>query len=319
LAAVVTLLSTVLFLVFVGSAQAESTAAVLGTADSFAVLGGQSVTNTGPSVVTGDLGVSPGSSVTGFPPGTVVAGTIHAADALAAQAQAATTTAYNNLAGRAPTANLTGQDLGGLTLVPGVYRFSSTAQLTGTLTLNAQGDPNAVFIFQIGSALTTASNSRVALINGARACQVYWQVGSSATLGTNTDFLGSVVALTSIAANTGADVEGRLLARNGSTTLDNNRITRASCEDITTPPTTPPTTTPSGDDDDDDNGGGGDNGSGDNGSGDNGSGDNGGDNGGDKDSGDKDSGDKDSGDKGGQVTQIPVGSVDTGDGSTVSA
>lgn len=136
------------------------TAPSLGTAGSFAVLGGSTVTNTGSSVITGDLGVSPGSSVTGFPPGTVN-GTTHAGNATAAQAQSDTTTAYNSLAGQSCTSDLTGQDLGGKTLTPGVYCFSSSAGLTGTLTLNGQGNANAVFIFKTGSTLTTASNSVV--------------------------------------------------------------------------------------------------------------------------------------------------------------
>ena len=205
------------------------TAPTLGTASSFAVLGGQSVTNTGPTIVNGDLGVSPGSAVTGFPPGIVVGGTIHAADALAAEAQADTTIAYNNLAGQPCDTDLTGQDLGGLTLTAGVYCFSSSAQLTGTLTLDAQGDPNAVFVFQIGSTLTTASNSTIALINGASACNVFFQVGSSATVGTNTTFEGNILALTSITLNTGASVSARALARNGAVTLDNNIIGAAGC------------------------------------------------------------------------------------------
>lgn len=208
---------------------------LLGTAASFAVLAGQTVTNTGPSVINGDLGVSPGSAVTGFPPGTVVPpGVIHAADAVALQAQSDTTIAYNDLAGRAVTQTLTDQDLGGMTLTPGVYFFSSSAQLTGTLTLDFQGNPDALFVFQIGSTLTTASNSSVVTINGGigplDACEVYWQVGSSATLGTTTSFIGSIVALTSISLNTGANiVSGRALARNGAVTLDNNVITMPDC------------------------------------------------------------------------------------------
>ncbi len=222
-----------LTLALASSAQAQAPS--LGTADSFAVLGGSTVTNTGPTVVNGDLGVSPGSAVTGFPPGTVN-GTTHAADAVAAQAQSDVTIAYNDLAGRACNTNLTGQDLGGLTLTTGVYCFSSSAQLTGTLTLDAQGDPNAVFIFQIGSTLTTASGSGVNLINGAKSCNVFWQVGSSATLGTTTTFRGNILALTSITATTGATVDGRLLARNAAVTLDTNTVTRAQCATDVTPP-----------------------------------------------------------------------------------
>ena len=208
------------------------TAPPLGTAESFAVLGGSTVTNTGPSVITGDLGVSPGSAVTGFPPG-IVTGTIHAANAVALQAQSDTVTAYNNLAGQACTANLTGQDLGGLTLTPGVYCFDVSAQLTGTLTLNAQGNPAAVFIFKTGSTLTTAGSSVVSVINGGSGCNVYWQIGSSATLGTTTSFVGNIIALTSITLTTNAQILGRALARNGAVTLDTNNINNATC--ITTP------------------------------------------------------------------------------------
>ena len=193
---------------------------------SFAVLGGSTVTNTAtPTVVTGNLGVSPGSAVTGFPPGIVTGGTIHAADAVAAQAQSDLTTVYNNLANTSCNTDLTGQDLGGKTLTPGVYCFSTSAQLTGTLTLDAQGNPNAVFLFKIGSTLTTASASSVLLVNSASSCGVFWQVGSSATLGTGTALAGSIVALTSITLNTGASVDGRTLARNGAVTLDNSHVT----------------------------------------------------------------------------------------------
>ncbi|WP_344394631.1 ice-binding family protein [Streptomyces vastus] len=207
----------------------------------YGVLGGQSVTNTGPSVVSGNLGVSPGSTVIGFPPGTVL-GTIHQGDAHAAQAQADLTAAYNDAAGQAPNDNLTGQDLGGLTLTPGVYKFDSSAQLTGDLTLDAEGDPNAVWVFQIGSTLTTASDSNVNLINGASPCNVFWQVGSSATLGTGTDFVGTIMALTSITLNTDADINGRALARNASVTMDTNDIDLGSCGTATTGGTTGATT-----------------------------------------------------------------------------
>jgi hypothetical protein len=197
----------------------------LGTAESFAVLANQSVSNTGFSVVTGDLGLSPGniSSITGFPPG-IVTGTTHAADGVALQAQNDVTTAYNTLAGQAPTATLTGQDLGGMTLTSGVYFYATSAQLTGDLRLDAQGNPNAVFIFQIGSTLTTASGSRVLLVNGAQACMVFWQVGSSATLGTTTQFTGNILAMQSITLNTNANLVGRALARAASVTLDDNDV-----------------------------------------------------------------------------------------------
>jgi len=208
----------------------------LGTEQSFAVLGGSTVTNTGPRVITGNLGVSPGSAVTGFPPGIVTGGTTHAADAVALQAQNDTTTAYNNLASQTCTSDLTGQDLGGKTLVAGVYCFSSSAQLTGALTLDAGGDSSAVWVFKTGSALVTASSSSVLLTNGGQPCNVFWQVGSSATLGTTTSFVGSILALTSVSLNTGANVSGRILARNGAVTLDSNAVAAAVCG---VPPVTP--------------------------------------------------------------------------------
>lgn len=212
-------------------------AAVAQPLSSFAVLGGSTVTNTGPTIVTGNLGVSPGSAVTGFPPGIVVGGTIHAADSVAAQAQADLTTLYNQLAGTPCTTDLTGQNLGGLTLIPGVYCFSSSAQLTGTLTLDGQGHSNAVFIFKMGSSLTTASGSSVSLVNNASSCGVSWQVGSSATLGTGSSLPGSIVALTSITLTTGANVSGRTLARNGAVTLDSNTVTVCGAGLGVSPPT----------------------------------------------------------------------------------
>lgn len=196
------------------------TAPSLGSAQSFVVLAGSSVSNTGPSIVTGELGVSPGSAVTGFPPGTVMSGSIHTNDATAIAAQNSSSGAYTNLANQSCTQDLTGQNLGGQTLTSGVYCFSSSASLTGTLTLNSQGDPNAVFIFKVGSTLTTASNSSVSMINGGSLCNAYWQIGSSATLGTNTSFGGNILASTSITLTTGAGVTGRLLAQTGAVTLD---------------------------------------------------------------------------------------------------
>ena len=207
----------------VGPAQVE---AQLST---FAVLGGSTVTNTmTPTVVTGNLGVSPGSAVTNFPPGLVVLGTIHAADMPAAQAQTQLVALYNALASQACTTDLTGQDLGGLTLGPGVYCFTSSAQLTGVVTLDGQGDPNAQFIFKIGSTLTTASAASTLLINSASSCGVFWQVGASATLGTGTALAGNVVALSSITLTTGSSVSGRVLARNGAVTLDDSDVTLCS-------------------------------------------------------------------------------------------
>ena len=206
-------------------AQFFCSSTALAQLSSFGVLGGSTVTNTAtPTIVNGNLGVSPGSAVTGFPPGVVTVGSIHAADSVAAQAQADLTTLYNQLATTPCGTNLTGQNLGGMTLIPGVYCFNTSAQLTGTLTLNGLNNPNAIFIFQIGSTLTTASGSSVLLINNASSCGVAWQVGSSATLGTGTSLLGNIVALTSITLNTGASVPGRLLARNGAVTLDDSQV-----------------------------------------------------------------------------------------------
>jgi hypothetical protein len=219
-------------LAFAGNARAATTVP-LGTAEPFAVLAGSTVTNTGPSVVNGDLGLSPGTSVTGFPPGTVN-GSQHVTDAVAGQAQIDLTTAYNNAAAQAPTGTVSA-DLGGQRLTPGVYRSASSLGLTGALTLDAQGNANAVFIFQAGSTLTTASASNVNLVNGAQACNVFWQVGSSATLGTASSFRGSILALSSITVTTGATVDGRVLARNAAVTLDTNTITRSRCASATPP------------------------------------------------------------------------------------
>jgi Ice-binding-like len=195
----------------------------LGTADAYEVIGGTTVTNTGPSILNnGDLGLSPGTAVTGFPPGLINNGVKHAADAQALQAQTDVTTAYNDAAGRTPDVS-NNIDLAGQTLVPGVYA-GNTLSLNGTVTLN--GGPNDVFIFQAASTLITGSASVVAFTGGATACNVFWQVGSSATLGTASSFAGTILALTSITATTGATVTGRLFARNGAVTLDSNVITR---------------------------------------------------------------------------------------------
>ncbi|MBC8135516.1 MAG: DUF3494 domain-containing protein [Fibrella sp.] len=206
-------------------AHAAPEAITLGQAFSFGVLAGSTVTNTGPSVIFGNVGVSPGTEIGGFPPGTIIGGTTHSNDALAQQAQIDLGTAYDVIAGETPDLDLTGQDLGGLTLQTGVYNFDTSAQLTGVLTLDAQGDPNARFDFQIGSTLTTASLSSVTVINGGSANNVFFQVGSSATLGTGTAFTGNILALTSITLTTGASIsEGRALARNGAVTLDTNIV-----------------------------------------------------------------------------------------------
>jgi ice-binding like protein len=203
----------------------------MGTAANFAVLAGSTITNTGSTVISGGLGLSPGSAVTGFPPG--VATVQHKTDAVALSAKNALVTAYNDLASWGATRSMTGQDLGGKTLGPGVYTFSSSAQLTGTLTLRGNG----IYIFQMGSTLTTASNSKVLVTGGAQGCGVYWKVGSSATLGSGTQLVGTVIALTSITMVTGATIiPGRALARNGAVTLDSNRISmpRGGCSATST-------------------------------------------------------------------------------------
>ncbi|WP_354568098.1 ice-binding family protein [Glaciihabitans sp. UYNi722] len=196
----------------------------LGTADSYNVLASTTVTNTGNSVINdGDVGLDPGTSVVGFPPGQINNGVIHATDAQAEQAQVDVTTAYNDAAGRTPdVSNLI--DLGGQTLAPGVYSGDALS-INGDLTLN--GDASSVFIFQAASTLITGSASRVLFIGGANQCNVYWKVGSSATLGSGSTFVGTILALASITANTGATITGRLLARNGAVTLDDNVISRS--------------------------------------------------------------------------------------------
>jgi hypothetical protein len=212
----------------------------LGTAYNFAVLAATAITSIGSTVINGgNVGLDPSTlgSITGFPPGIVNAPyIIEAANGATLQAKNDLTTAYNTAAGLPVTQTLTGQDLGSRTLTPGVYFYSSSAQLTGQLTLDNQGNSDAVFVFQIGSTLTTASGSSVVTINDGPpsgshpGISVYWQVGSSATLGTGTAFEGNILALTSITANTGASVAGRLLARNGAVTLDANRITAPPAE-----------------------------------------------------------------------------------------
>ena len=205
-----------------------ATSANLGTADSFAVLAGSAITNNGSSIINGNLGISPGSAVTGFPPGSIN-GTQQVANSIAVQAQTDLTAAYNNAAGQTPVSTIP-TELGGTIKTAGVYDSAAgTFQITGTLTLDAAGDPNAVFVFKTNSTLITSGTSNVVLLNAAQACNVFWQVGSSATLGTNSIFKGNILALTSATLTTGTNVEGRVLARNGAVTLDTNIITRATC------------------------------------------------------------------------------------------
>lgn len=193
--------------------------------NSFAVIAGSTVTNTGATTIDGNIAISPGISYTGSGSVTQTNGTTYIGDAVAGRIQNDLTTLYNALAGRQTTQDLTSQDLGGKTLTAGVYNFNDSAQLTGTLTLDAEGDPDAIFIFNIGSTLTTASDSNVSLINGAYAGNVFYVVGSSATVGTGSMLEGQIVALTSITMTTGATLDcGAAWARNGAVTLDTNTI-----------------------------------------------------------------------------------------------
>jgi hypothetical protein len=212
---------------FALSLQAASQApVVLGAAGNFAVLAGSTVTNTGASQVTGDLGVSPGTAVTGFPPGTVN-GTIHAGDPAAAQAIADLTTAIGDAAGRTAGPVSVAGNIGGQTLTPGLYASTSSLAISsGDLTLDAQGNANAVFIFQIASSLTTTSGRQVILAGGAQSSNIFWQVGSSATIGTNSVFKGTIMALQSITLATGATLDGRALAEIAGVTLQGNTITK---------------------------------------------------------------------------------------------
>jgi hypothetical protein len=220
------LLASMSTLLFTGGALGATPSVGLGTAASFSVLGGSTVTNTGPTTMFGSLGLSPGSSVTGAPQ---VLGETHVDDAVSIGAKNALTTAYNDAASR-PANGSAGTDLSGQVFLPGVRTASSSLLLSsGSVTLDAQGNPNAVFIFQIASTLITGSNTSVQLINGAQACNVFWQVGSSATLGTGTRFAGTIMALATITANTAATIHGRLLASTGAVNLDTNTITTSTC------------------------------------------------------------------------------------------
>jgi type VI secretion system secreted protein VgrG len=245
----------VLLLFVQTNAALAATAPSLGVAESFGVLGHEAVTNTGSSIIYGDLGLYPGTSITGFfgttaneGPGLVIGGTVHQTDAVAQLAQDNASTAYTNLASQPYDVDMSGLNLGGRTLGPGVYFYSSSAQLTGTLTLDALGDANSVFIFQIGTSLTTDTDAKVVVINpptDPNWCNKFWQVGSAATLGTRTEFVGTIIAGSeAINMVTGAKLYGRAISLNAAVTLDTNTITVPVC---TTTPTTPfPTPTLSG-------------------------------------------------------------------------
>jgi hypothetical protein len=223
----VALVAFMLAVPFAGTAQAAVTEVPLATAADFSVLAGATVTNTGTTTVAGSVGVHPGTAIAGQDT-MVIGGTVHAADAVALQAQADLTTAYNNAAGQTP-AIAADPELGGETLVGGVYNRAADMALTGVLTLDGQNDPDSVWVFQAGTTLITAPAASVVLINGADPCNVFWQVGSSATIGTTTAFVGTVMADQSIAMQTGATLQGRALARIGEVTLDSNVITHPSC------------------------------------------------------------------------------------------
>ncbi len=218
----------------------------LGSAERFTVLGASTVTNTGASEIIGDVGVSPGSAITGFPPGHITDGALHANDAVAQQAHADLATAYSYFAGLVspPENNLTGMDFGGLTLTPGVYHVDTSAASSGILTLDAQNDPAAVFVIQIGTTLVTSSSSSVLLINQADARNVYIETGTSVTLGSGSTFIGNLLAGASVTTVSGTNLTGRLMAVTGAVTLDTNHVTSPGFTSPTPAPTPTPTPTP---------------------------------------------------------------------------
>jgi hypothetical protein len=234
------LIALTAIMVMFGAAASGAQAAnsiSLGSANSFAVLGGSAVTNTGTSFIDGNVGVSPLTSVSGFPPGVITGGTIHAADGVADGAQSDLTIAYDNAAGQSTDVTLSADPVGS-TLAPGVYTAPASLGISGDVTLDGGGDPHAVFVFQAGSSLIAASGTRILLQNGAQACNVFWQVSSSATIGTGSNFAGNILALTSIGMDTGATLDGRVLARNGAVTLDDNVINKSTCATPTSGDTT---------------------------------------------------------------------------------
>jgi hypothetical protein len=201
----------------------------LGAATPFAILAGTGITNTGPTTVIGDIGSFPTPAMTGFA-SVSLTGSIHAADAVAQNAQLSLSNAYTDAATRTPLVSFgPAANLSGMTLLPGIYNSSSSLEFSGTLTLDAAGDPAAFWIFQAGSTLVTAPGSSISLINGAEPCSIFWQVGSSATLGTNSAFDGTIIALTSITLNSGTTIDGRALALNGAVTMDNAFIATPAC------------------------------------------------------------------------------------------
>jgi hypothetical protein len=202
--------------------RAAQAPVALGSANTFAVLAATTVTSTGATAIDGDLGVSPGNTVTGSP---TMTGTLHLGDPAAAQAQSDLTTAYNDAAGRSVAAVTVAGNLGGQTLAPGLYTSATSLEISsGDLTLDASGDPNGIWIFQMGSTFVTTVGRQVILSGGAQAANIFWQVGSSATIGGSSVFKGTIMANQSITMNTSATLEGRALARNGAVALDANTI-----------------------------------------------------------------------------------------------
>jgi len=240
--ATIGLASTGLMISLAGGSQAAVTPISLGTANGFAVLAGAGITNTGPTTITGDIGTFPTTTIVGFS-SVVLTGTNHAGDGTTQGAKTDLVTAYNAAVAESPTTTVSG-DLGGRTLVAGAYSSQSSLGLTGTLTLDGAGNAGSIFVFQAGSTLTTASASTIVLINGAQSCNVFWQMGSSVTLGTNSTFRGSILAQQSITATTGVKVDGRLLASNGAVTLDSNSVIKPTCAAPVPVPTVTPTVTP---------------------------------------------------------------------------